>query len=45
MHFKTDASKDKVEKFSQYIEGNCPAGDTIANGVRIVKAGVVIDSI
>lgn len=43
MHFKTDAPKDQVEKFASFIEGNCPVGDSISNGVKLVKAGVVID--
>ena len=43
MHFKTDESQEKMEKFSEFIEKHCPIGDTIANKVRVVKSGVVID--
>ena len=43
MHFKTDEPREKVEAFSEFIESVCPVGDCLQNGVKLVKAGVVID--
>ena len=43
MHFKTDESQEKAEEFVEFIEKTCPVGDCLTNGVKIVKAGVVID--
>lgn len=43
MHFKTNESQEKTEAFSEYIERTCPVGDCLANGVKLVKAGVIRD--
>jgi uncharacterized OsmC-like protein len=43
MHFKTSESQEKAEAFADFIEKRCPVGDCLANGVKLVKAGVVID--
>ncbi len=43
MHFKTTESQKKMEAFAAFIERTCPVGDTIANEVRLVNAGVVIE--
>lgn len=43
MHFKTNDSYDKIEKFAEFIEKTCPVGDTIENGVKLVKAGIIIE--
>jgi uncharacterized OsmC-like protein len=43
MHFKTNASQEQAEKFADFIEGHCPVGDCLQNGVPLVRAGVVID--
>ena len=43
MHFKTNEPKEKVEAFADFIEKTCPVGDCLANGVKLVKAGIVID--
>ena len=40
-HIETDAPKEKVEAFKEYIEAHCPVGDTIANTVNLVSAKVV----
>ncbi|MGG4220646.1 OsmC family protein [Paenibacillus jamilae] len=41
MHFKTEESQEKAEAFADFIEKTCPVGDCLANGVKMVKAGVV----
>ncbi len=43
MHFKTDESQEKAEAFADFIEKRCPVGDCLANGVNLVRAGVVRD--
>lgn len=43
MHFKTDEPLEKAEAFASFIESRCPVGDCLANGVKLVRAGVVID--
>lgn len=43
MHFKTNESQKKTEAFADFIERTCPVGDCIANGVKIVRAGLVRD--
>lgn len=41
MHFKTEESQEKAEAFADFIEKTCPVGDCLANGVKLVKSGVV----
>lgn len=41
MHFKTNESQEKTEAFAEFIEKTCPVGDCLANGVKLVMAGVV----
>ncbi|WP_025683143.1 OsmC family protein [Paenibacillus maysiensis] len=41
MNFKTNESQEKAEAFADFIEKTCPVGDCLANGVKLVKAGVV----
>lgn len=43
MHFKTKESQEKAEAFADFIEKTCPVGDCLANGVKLVRAGVVRD--
>lgn len=43
MHFKTDESQEKAEAFADFIEKRCPVGDCLANGVKLVRANVLID--
>ena len=43
MHFRTNESQEKAEAFAEFIEKTCPVGDCLANGVKLVKAGVVRD--
>jgi len=43
MHFKTNESQEKTEAFADFIESRCPVGDCLANGVKLVRAGVVRD--
>ena len=41
MYFKTEESQEKTEAFAKFIDLTCPIGETIANGVKLVTAGVV----
>ncbi len=43
MHFKTNESQEKTEKFVEFVEATCPVGDCLANGVKLVNSGVVRD--
>lgn len=43
MHMKTDASQEQAEAYAQFIQDHCPVGDSIANGVKLVCSGVVLD--
>ncbi|MEA4853120.1 MAG: OsmC family protein [Christensenella sp.] len=43
MHFETDANQSDVEKLADFIESHCPVGDCLQNGVKLVRAGVVVD--
>lgn len=43
MHFKSNESKEKAEAFADFIEKTCPVGDCLSNGVKLVRAGVVLD--
>jgi len=43
-HIKTDAPKEKVEQFVQFLEETCPVGDTIANAVNLKLSGIVIET-
>ncbi|MNJ63439.1 OsmC-like protein [compost metagenome] len=41
MHFKTTESQERTEAFVKFVEDTCPVGDCIANGVKLVQAGVI----
>lgn len=41
IHFKTQESQEKAEAFAAFMESRCPVGDCLANGVKLVNAGVV----
>lgn len=43
MHFKTNESLEKTQNYAKFIESRCPVGDCLANGVKLVSTGVVID--
>jgi uncharacterized OsmC-like protein len=43
MVFKTKESKEKTEKFADFVEKTCPVTDTLVNGVDIVRTGIVIE--
>lgn len=43
MHFKTNNSAEKIEKFVDFIERTCPVGDSIENGVKLINTGFVIE--
>ncbi|NEW04739.1 OsmC family protein [Paenibacillus sp. SYP-B3998] len=43
-HIKTDAPKEQVEEFVQFLEQTCPVGDTIANPVTLKLSGIIIEN-
>ncbi|MEK3915190.1 OsmC family protein [Paenibacillus sp. FSL H7-0331] len=43
-HIKTDAPKEQVEEFVQFLEQTCPVGDTIANQVNLKLNGIIIEN-
>jgi len=43
MHFKSNNTEEELLKFSKFIEKNCPISDSLAQGVKLVNEGVVID--
>lgn len=42
-HIKTDAPREQVEEFVEYLERKCPVGDTLANAVNLKLSGIVIE--
>lgn len=42
-HIKTDAPREQVESFVEFLEQTCPVGDTIANPVTLKLNGIVIE--
>lgn len=40
--FKTNEPKEKVEAFSNFIEKTCPVGDSLANGVKLIRNKIII---
>ncbi len=44
MHFKTNDSIEKVEKFAEFIERTCPVGDSLENGVKLINAGIIVSN-
>ncbi|MBP1988467.1 OsmC family protein [Paenibacillus eucommiae] len=44
-HIKTDASREQVEEFIEFLERTCPVGDTIANEVNLKLNGIIIEPI
>lgn len=43
MYMKTDASEEQAKDFARFIEETCPVGDSLANGVRLTLANVVVE--
>lgn len=41
IHFKTDETPEKAEKFVKFIEKTCPVADSIANGVKLICKPVI----
>lgn len=44
IHIKTDAPRERVEAFVDFIENTCPVGDTIANPVNLKLNQIIIES-
>lgn len=45
IHIETDAPREKVEKFIEFVEDTCPVGDTIMNPVNVKLNEIVIKPI
>ena len=43
MHMQTSAPQKQAEAFADFIEARCPVGDCLANGVKLVRSGVVVE--
>ena len=41
MHFKSSASEETLQEFSDFIEKNCPVSDTFNQGAKLVNEGIV----
>lgn len=41
MHFQSDAPVEKLEQLAAMVEKTCPVEDTLGQGTRVVRAGVV----
>lgn len=42
-YIKTDSPKEKVDEFIQFLERQCPVGDTLANEVNLQLKEIVIE--
>jgi uncharacterized OsmC-like protein len=45
IHIETDAPREKVEEFIEFVESKCPVGDTLANPVNVKRNEIVIKSL
>ncbi|MCY9517485.1 OsmC family protein [Paenibacillus apiarius] len=43
IHIKSNASREQVEEFVQFIERTCPVGDTINNPVNLVLNEIILE--
>ncbi|WP_106768693.1 OsmC family protein [Paenibacillus faecalis] len=43
IHIKTDAPRETVEEFVDFIERTCPVGDTISNPVHVQLNKIIIE--
>ncbi len=43
MIINAEITADKATEFASFIEKTCPVGDTIANSVSLVSAGVIVE--
>jgi len=43
-HIETDAPKEKIDAYKEFIESHCPVGDTLGSGVGLVSQKVVVES-
>lgn len=44
IHIKTDAEREQVEQFVDFIERTCPVGDTINNPVNVKLNKIIIEA-
>ncbi|UNK19593.1 OsmC family protein [Paenibacillus sp. N3/727] len=44
IHIKTDAARENVEEFVEFIERTCPVGDTINNPVNLQLNKIIIEA-
>lgn len=43
MHFKSNASQEKLEEYAKFIESRCPVGDCLKNGLPLKLSKVVVE--
>jgi uncharacterized OsmC-like protein len=43
-HIETNAPKERIEAYKEYLQAHCPVGDTIANTVNLVSQKVVVEN-
>ena len=43
MHFDTDAAKEEMEKYADFIKSRCPVGDIIENKVPLIRSAIIKD--
>lgn len=43
MHFKSNASQEKLEDFAHFIESRCPVGDCLKDGVPLKLTKIVAE--
>ncbi|MGM1049574.1 Uncharacterized OsmC-related protein [Paenibacillus uliginis N3/975] len=44
IHIKTDAAREQVQEFVEFIERTCPVGDTINNPVNLQLNKIIIEA-
>lgn len=45
IHIETDAPREKVEEFIEFVEKTCPVGDTIVNAAPIELNEIIIERV
>ena len=42
-YLETDENEERTRKFIDFVEKKCPVGDIIANGVPMIRSGIVTE--
>lgn len=43
-HIKSPSKQENIDAFLNHLEQHCPVGDTLARAVKLVRAGVTVNS-